>query len=66
MPHPPRLDTTHPGFEYTRTIAPCHGYGQHGEAEGHEEDVPFKLSKAKGSEEVEKEEHDDTGYQSCL
>ena len=66
MPHPPRLATPHPRLEYTRTIAPCHGYGQHGEAEGQEEDIPFILPKAKGPEKVEKEEHDATGYQSCL
>ena len=66
MPHPPCLDPPHPGFEYTRTIAPCHGYGQHGEAECHEKDVPFKLTQTKGPEKEKKEKYDGTGNQSCL
>lgn len=66
MPHAPRLDTPHPGFEYARTIAPRHSYGQQGEAEGHEEDVPFKLTQTKGPEKEKKEKYDGTGNQSCL
>ena len=66
MPHPPCLDPPHPGLENTLAIAPCHGYGQHGEAECHEKDVSFKLTQTKGPEKEKKEENDDTGYQSCL